>query len=191
MAFISPFNYTYAVFAIITAFLGLCLKSCGQYLINRFPLHEGCQDSQIREIQSLARCNKTAAALATLVAQDGAGAWPPKCDHDRWPSPLRPYKKIYLELAPLLAAVEPSLDDAENMRKRQRYRSLMRALLSTRVSVADVESLLRLSEGGDETACPLDSYNGFYCCIAVLRHAYRYATYATRGGECSHADYDE
>jgi hypothetical protein len=86
---------------------------------------------------------------------------------------LRPYKSVYLELAPLLSAATPSLDDATNEKRRHDYRLLMRKLLSQRIHGCQVEAVMAAAEAGNWDLFPRDAYNGFYCCIAVLRHAYR------------------
>lgn len=130
-------------------------------------------DWKIQDLKSLKSRHETASILSELVEKDGAGAWPPKADHDSWPMSLRPYKDIYLELIPLLPAAQPSLDDNVNNERRSRYRSLMRKLLVERVNIAQVESIMAAVETGNWDIFPRDAYNGFYCCIAVCRHAYR------------------
>jgi hypothetical protein len=125
-------------------------------------------------LNTLATCHKTGQALLNLVAEDGAGIWPPKSDHINWPTALRPFHNIYLELLPLLSTSEPSLDDDANIERRTRYRSLMARLLSERINLSEVEKILSTAEAGNWDDCPRDAYNGFYCCIAVSRHAYRY-----------------
>ncbi|ETS87858.1 hypothetical protein PFICI_01686 [Pestalotiopsis fici W106-1] len=115
-------------------------------------------------------------AYLKLVEEDGAGTWPPKTDYVSWPRALRGYKEIYLELSPLLATAEPSLDDDTNQGRRIQYRSLMRKLLSDRISIPKVGAIMEVAETGNFDLFPRDAYNGFYCCVAVLRHAYRWAT---------------
>ena len=117
--------------------------------------------------------HELAGALIRLFEKDGAGAWPPRANHDSWPIALRPYKEIYLELASLLPTAEPSLDDDVNIARRERYRSRMRTLLADRVDVTSVQSILEKVEAGSWELFPRDAYNGFYACIAVCRHAYR------------------
>ena len=111
--------------------------------------------------------------LLHLVSIDGAGAWPPRCNHRSWPAALLPYRDIYLELNHLLPAADASLGDETNQKRRLRYRGLMRKLLSDRVNLAEVEKVLLAAENGDWNAFTLDAYNGFYCAVAVSRHAYR------------------
>ncbi|KAE8149661.1 hypothetical protein BDV25DRAFT_155887 [Aspergillus avenaceus] len=133
---------------------------------------------QIQNIKSMKRqgAHETATLLADLIENDGAGAWPPKTNYGSWPEPLRAYKDIYLELVPTLPAANPSLDDDVNQEKRNKYRMRMRKLLSERVDIVGVEKLMIAAAAGDTDAFPRDVYNAFYCCIAVCRHAYRWAT---------------
>lgn len=86
---------------------------------------------------------------------------------------LRPYKDIYLELIPLLPTAERSLDDNVNNARRNKYRSLMRKLLTERINIAQVEEIMAAVEAGNWDVLPRDAYNGFYACDAVCRHAYR------------------
>lgn len=132
--------------------------------------------SRIKDLRILQRRHETASVLSDLVDKDGAGAWPPKANHDSWPMALRPYKDIYLELNPLLPAAEPSLDDNVNSERRNTYRSLMRKLLAERINIAQVEEIMAAAEAGNWNVLPRDALNGFYCCVAVCRHAYRWAT---------------
>lgn len=129
--------------------------------------------SKIRELKTLRSRHETALVLSELIENDGAGAWPPKANHDSWPTALRPYKDIYLELLPLLPTAEPSLDDVVNSERRHKYRSLMRKLLTERINIAEVEAILVAVEAQHWDAFPRAAYNGFYGCIAVCRHAYR------------------
>lgn len=125
------------------------------------------------DLRNMRDQHETAAILSDLVEKDGAGAWPPKADHDSWPAPLKPYKDIYLECVPSLPMADASTDDDVNQKRRGRYRSLMRNLLDERVNLAEFEEIMKAVEAGDISACRRDAYNGFYCCIAVYRHAYR------------------
>ncbi|KAL2269757.1 hypothetical protein VTJ83DRAFT_1941 [Remersonia thermophila] len=131
---------------------------------------------QIYDIQALAPRHEVAWYLANLIEKDGAGDWPPRTDHVHWPAALRPYKDIYLELAPLLSAATPSLDDVVNTERREKYRGLMRKLLTERVNVDHVRGILSAVEAGNWDGMTREAYNGFYCCVAVCRHAYRWAT---------------
>jgi hypothetical protein len=118
--------------------------------------------------------HKLVSTFATLVDQDGAGTWPPKADHSSWPVALRPYKEVYLEMVPFLAAATPSLDDDVNRERRHAFRSSMQKLLAERVNQALIKSILQQVEAGNLEILPRDQINGFYCAVAVCRHAYRY-----------------
>ena len=120
--------------------------------------------------------HEIALSLYDMVKMDGAGRWPPRANHSTWPAPLQPYKDIYLELAPLLPCLDPTLDDDANNKRRHHYRSQMRKLLRERVNIALVEELLTSFEQETTSELSRECFNGFYCCIAVLRHAYRYVS---------------
>lgn len=151
----------------------------GAYLMiwKYFPtfLNKAQHEHKLRSIHALRKRHPTASLLSTLIDEDGAGSWPPRVDHHNWPAALRPYKEIYLQLLPLLSVESPSiLDDSFNIEHRAKYRSLMRKLLTERINTSEVELILANVEAGQQSALPRDAYNGFYCCIAVCRHAYRY-----------------
>ncbi|KAM3069617.1 hypothetical protein ACMFMF_008830 [Clarireedia jacksonii] len=133
-------------------------------------------ESKYRDLRISRDRHEVASVMSKLVEEDGAGAWPPNANHDSWPAALRPYQDIYFELIPLLSAAPPSLDDAVNNERRAKYRSLMRRLLSQRISIPQVVEILAAVEAGNWNALPRDAYNGLYSCIAVCRHAYRWAT---------------
>ena len=135
------------------------------------------KDSVFKNLKTLASSHQTASSLLELLEKEGAGSWPPKADHESWPTALRPYKDIYLELAPLLPAAQPSLDDNVNHNRRNKYRSLMRGLLHEKINIDQVRSILAAAEAGNWDMFPRDAYNGFYGCVAVCRHAYRYSEY--------------
>ncbi|RKK82356.1 hypothetical protein BFJ69_g3281 [Fusarium oxysporum] len=128
-------------------------------------------------LKALAQHHETAAALLQLVDTDGAGSWPPRTTHgSNWPVALQPYHEIYLELLPLLSSTEPSLDDEVNNKKRSGYREIMRKLFADRINLAKVEGILAQAAAGNWDICSRHAYNGFYSCIGVSRHAYRWAT---------------
>jgi hypothetical protein len=129
--------------------------------------------SQIKNLKLLKDQHEIASRLWELVEKDGAGTWPPRARHDSWPMALRPYKDIYLEIIPLLSTDPPSLDDDINTERRSKYRLRMRKLFSERVNIAQVEEIMKAVEEGNWDVLPRDAYNGFYCCVAVCRHAYR------------------
>ena len=132
---------------------------------------------ELLRLEFLQSRHETASVLADLVEKDGAGAWPPKADHESWPLALRPYNDIYLELLPLLSYAEPSTDDRINNERCQKYRSLMRTFLTQRINIAEVEEIMSAVESGSQDVISRAAYNGFYCCIAVCRHAYRYVVH--------------
>jgi hypothetical protein len=127
------------------------------------------------KLKVLERGHETGAALSKLVEADGAGSWPPKANHGDWPSELLPYHGIYMEMIPFLSSGSPSLDDDVNIERRDRFRSLLSKKLNERVDMARVHELLSSIEAGNWSGCSREAYNGFYCCIGVLRHSYRWA----------------
>lgn len=127
----------------------------------------------MRDLIQLSRHNEPASTLLHLISVDGAGDWPPRCDHDSWPQALLPYQQIYLELNSLLPHAQVSTDDQVNQNHRQIYRSLMRRFLAERVDVQKVTRLMAAAEAGNWEELSLAAYNGFYCAVAVSRHAYR------------------
>lgn len=120
------------------------------------------------------RPHETEVALSKLVQEDGAGCWPPRASHGDWPSVLLPYHEIYLDMVPILSSKTPSLDDDENKRRRAYFRAVMLRKLREQVNLKRVEELLLAVEANDWQNCSRAAYNGFYCCIGVLRHSYRW-----------------
>jgi len=161
----------------ILCFLGALIVVSGSLLWIRrarpVEVYETGNISRIQDLRTLKGRHETASILTELFDRDGAGAWPPKANHDSYPMALRPYKDIYLELVPLLSAAEPSLDNNVNNERRNKYRSLMRKLLTERINIAQVEEIMAAVEAGNWDVLPRDAYNGFYACVAVCRHAYR------------------
>jgi hypothetical protein len=115
---------------------------------------------------------------SNLVEKDGAGFWPPRAKHHSWPKALGPYHDIYLELAPRLSTEKPSLSDVYNNERRNDFRSRMQKLLKERIDVTEVQKLLTEVEAGNWDLIDRDAYNGFFSCIAISRHAYRYVLFA-------------
>lgn len=161
----------------ILCFLGALIIVSGSLLWRRrlglVEAHNTGNVSRVQDLRTLKGRHEAASILLELIEKDGAGAWPPKANHDSWPMALRPYKDIYLELVPLLPAAKPSLDDKVNNERIKRYRSLMRKLLTERINITQVEEVLAAVEAGNWNVLPQDAYNGFYACVAVCRHAYR------------------
>ena len=85
----------------------------------RAEIVEMNKDSVFKELKVLAGRHETASSLLELFEKEGARSWPPKANHDSWPTALRPYKDIYPELIPLLPAAKPSLDDNVNHSRRK------------------------------------------------------------------------
>lgn len=127
----------------------------------------------LEELKALEARHPVHSAFITLVNDEGAGSWPPRATHDKFPLALRPYQQIYATMAPLLATADPSLDDENNKLRCQEFRSRMQALLTENVDMKATRSALEAVQSGDWEAFPRDAYNGFYSCIACLRHAYR------------------
>lgn len=129
------------------------------------------------DIKPLVECHTTAALLNELIATDGAGDWPPRANHDHvnsWPGVLRPYKTIYLDLAPLLPQDDPSQDDSFNLKLISEFRSRYWSLLRAQIDLEGVLGLLKAAEAGRWDLFPRDIYNAFYCCVASSRHMYRW-----------------
>jgi hypothetical protein len=122
--------------------------------------------------------NEAAVALSKLVQYDGAGTWPPRSDHVNWPRALVPYRDTYFEMVPLLSSAAASLDDNINNAIREDFRTKMRKLLKQRIDIQEVEDIMFAAELGGPGSLPRSSYNGFYNCIAVCRHMYRYTILA-------------
>ena len=128
----------------------------------------------LAQIKAIRDDHETAGLLQHLIETDGAGNWPPQASHgDAWPTALRPYHNIYLELAPSFPAREVSLDNEINFKRCLEYRTRMRKLLHDRIDLPAVKAILLAVEAGDESAFPADAYNGFFACIALSRHAFR------------------
>ncbi|KAG6358548.1 hypothetical protein INS49_012065 [Diaporthe citri] len=130
----------------------------------------------LEDLKALRIRHDVHSAFMVMVNDEGAGSWPPRATHDDFPPALRPYQHIYAAMAPLLPYANPSLDDECNKIRIADFRSRMQTLLTEKVDVDAVQSILELVESGNWDAFPRDAYNGFYSCIACLRHAYRWST---------------
>lgn len=111
-------------------------------------------------------------ALKSLIDEEGAGSWPPRTNYKDWPSILQPYHEICLESSHSLSASEGLLDDDFLTIRRVKFRQRMQDLLNAQIDIPAVVSILETDKG---KSCPRDVLNAFYCCIAVCRHAYRWA----------------
>jgi hypothetical protein len=107
------------------------------------PSPGNSRKEKIDEIKALAEHHEVAEKLNALIQKDGAESWPPNVNHDHttWPAALRPYKEIYLELAPLLPQATPSLDDDVNLKRMANFREQFRELLQERVNPDKVMSV--------------------------------------------------
>lgn len=127
------------------------------------------------ELEAMRGNHETADLLQHLVQFDGAGSWPPQASHGKaWPAALRPYHDVYFELAKSLPTANVSLDTEIHSSRRFEYRAQMRYLLHERIDMSAVEDILLAAEAGDRSVFSAKAYNGFYACIAVSRHAFRY-----------------
>ncbi|KAI0458561.1 hypothetical protein F5B21DRAFT_512050 [Xylaria acuta] len=131
--------------------------------------------NRMQHLRTLAARHKVAAALVTMIDRDGAGDWPPRANHESWPAAILPYRTIYVELLPLLYTDTPSLDDNANAARRERYRATIRSLFRERIDLATVIRIFEEVEADNWTTISRDTLNGFYCCMALSRHAYRWA----------------
>lgn len=108
-------------------------------------------------------------AFILLVQSDGAGEWPPVACHTQWPLALQPYRGIWSEIAADLTAISGE----QNLTRIRTMRLRLRTLLSSEIKLAEVEALLSQSDDDIKAELPPNRYNGFYSCLAFLRHAYR------------------
>ncbi|KAI1119755.1 hypothetical protein F5Y10DRAFT_283806 [Nemania abortiva] len=134
------------------------------------------KNDRIRDIDRCSSRNEVASALARLIGEDGAGDWPPRSAHHDLPSCFQPYQDIYLELIPNLSTAHPTLDDDVNRSRIAEFRGSMSKLLAQRINIPEVKAALKRFESGDYSALTREAYNAVYCCVAVCRHAYRWAT---------------
>lgn len=143
---------------------------------------EADPNSIIQHIHSLTDRHGTAALLSDLIRQDGAGSWPPRANHDctSWPTPLRGYSRVYRELEAQISTATPSLDDEVNRTRIHGFRARFRVLLSQHVELSQVRPWLLAAEAGQWDVFPRDTYNAFWCCIAMSRHVYRCVPWSTR-----------
>jgi hypothetical protein len=130
---------------------------------------------RIQHIKGLAEFHETAAVLSELIQKDGAGSWPPQANYEEstWPEAIQPYNQILREMSPLLATPQPSLDDEANRLRIADFRSRFGQLLREKVNLKDVRRLLDAADAGRWDVFPRDTFNAFYCCISMSRHAYR------------------
>ncbi|KAH8826423.1 hypothetical protein DL96DRAFT_1465841 [Flagelloscypha sp. PMI_526] len=101
----------------------------------------------------------------------GGGTWPPRTEYgDKWPTALRPYHQAYEAVCSTLAVPEEdiSLEDDENLARADDFRARFRRELA-HVDESAVRAILE-----DKTSLTVPDWNGFFACIAISRHAYRW-----------------
>jgi hypothetical protein len=132
-------------------------------------------DNTLSELRELRKHHETAGRLQDLIEFDGAGSWPPQaCHNTAWPIALRPYHDVYLKLAKSLPTANVPLDKEIVSKRRLEYRAQMRNLLHNNVDLSAVEEILSVTEAMDRSVLSEKAYNGFYACIAISRHAFRF-----------------
>ncbi len=79
----------------VLCFLGALIIFSGTLLWRRRPktamVDEMGNSPRIQDLRTL-KGRETASVLLEFFDKDGAGAWPPKANHDSWPIALHPYK---------------------------------------------------------------------------------------------------
>ncbi|KAF4551402.1 Hypothetical protein D9617_13g099000 [Elsinoe fawcettii] len=120
--------------------------------------------------------SKVGAEITRLINEDGAGQWPPAAESDHWPGPLQAYRFIYTSTAPLLATGETGLSEHDVVVRRKEYRAIVSKLLNEQVDVDKIHTSLEIWRQGPLDMHQRKSLNGFFACISMLRHAYRWAS---------------
>lgn len=129
------------------------------------------------EVKALQNQHPVAKSFHKAVSSVGGGVWPPKATHGAsWPAQLRPFHDIYIAISSMLAVAKSdiSLDDETNCRKIEAFRSKFAQLLREKIDIAEVQIILERAELSASDELPSDAYNGFYACIAMSRHAFRW-----------------
>ncbi len=125
----------------------------------------------VQEINARQNEDDTFACLHQLVAL-GGGSWPPRTTYgNEWPPALRAYHKAYKIMAPTLSTEDISMDDEHNLHRTSTFRMGMKEALES----VDLEAVCTLlgKNDRDSVMTPAD-WNGFFACIALSRHAYRF-----------------
>ncbi|KAI1745730.1 hypothetical protein F4680DRAFT_443200 [Xylaria scruposa] len=161
------------LFAVVVV---LAVVALVRYYFQRDSKVHRSPDLELKDLIALDVRHDVHSAFVRLVNDEGAGSWPPRATHDRFPPALQAYAEIYALMAPSLPTVKPSLDDELNKLRCLQFRSRMQALLSEKIDMKAAREALERVQSGYWDAFPRDTYNGFYSCIACLRHAYRWAT---------------
>lgn len=111
--------------------------------------------------------------LQDMITTTGAGSWPPCSSfEDSWPTPMRPYHRIFEDFCPLMTFAQASLDDSLNRKRIDRLRLDLRHRLQETISVPAIEESLPDYETR-KVFMKQEACNGFFACIAFLRHMYR------------------
>lgn len=155
-----------------------CLYKRMRVLFQRSSSNKDALDGTAiqQRVRAWSNRNETASLLIDLIDKDGAGAWPPRANHDynTWPAPLRGYSVVYHNLEHLLSTDSPSLDEQVNRSRIDSFRTEFQKQLRDNVHLDQVRSWLRIVEAENWDVLPRDTLNAFWCCVAMCRHAYRY-----------------
>ncbi|KAI1179286.1 hypothetical protein F4777DRAFT_586257 [Nemania sp. FL0916] len=157
------------------ALVGLALWRILQRYRQPVPIITG-RANRLQHLRGLAAQYQVAASLVNMIDRDGAGDWPPRANHEAWPPAIMPYKSLYMDLLPMLYTDTPALDDDVNIERRARYRAAVRSFIKERIDLDAVIGILEEVETDRWSTISRDSLNGFWCCMALCRHAYRWAT---------------
>jgi hypothetical protein len=97
----------------------------------------------INKIKCQSTRHEVMTALAVLILEEGAGDWPPNAqhDHEMWPSALTAYHDVYIEMAPVLPQLEPSLDNDVNLRRISAFREKYKDLLRRHVDLNEIKTV--------------------------------------------------
>ncbi|KAJ5240661.1 uncharacterized protein N7469_002252 [Penicillium citrinum] len=121
--------------------------------------------------------HETTKALQRMIEVDGAGSWPPRATHrDTWPKALQPYHDIFQELAALIPVDNVSTNNEINQSRRLECRTRMQRLLKERINLEAVQSVFNITNQADSPVLQGVACNGFFACIANLRHGFRWGT---------------
>ncbi|QSZ32491.1 hypothetical protein DSL72_002069 [Monilinia vaccinii-corymbosi] len=159
------------------AIFGLLLKLYHQAILGRLSRKKG----QFEDIYAFEKACTDAPhaaqrSLRDLVEINGAGTWPPTTVYgDAWPKVLQPFHNIYQAMAPALSTAELSGNDVENFQRCLDFRAQMRTLYNDQVSMEEVKALLDAAEH-DGSVLSRAAWNGFFACIAMSRHSFRWGT---------------
>ncbi|RAL64346.1 hypothetical protein DID88_001822 [Monilinia fructigena] len=133
-------------------------------------------DAYVFEKTDVYASHAAQSSLRQLIEIDGAGTWPPTTVYgNSWPDILRPFHDVYQAMAPALSIAELSSDDVKNFQRCLDFRIQMRTLYNDQVNIEEVKALLDAAEI-DEGVLSRAAWNGFFACIALSRHAFRWGT---------------